>query len=283
MAVSASWLVVGTIHFPHYVEQKIDLNDCLRRIAQERVKIEKGEYIYTICTTEEVPSVGIAGLLLKFAKKSSEEVFNEETWTPREYGVEGKVIIGSRFLVGEGNLIVLEDRPPQLARTNFANRLEELLAEVVRNEFPIFELEVYFHKDPTRIQKFIKEHEVVSSIALTNIKIKNPLPRTEDVKEARKMITDVGMTKCEIENPKDGINKDGHLFKGFVNLSEEGQLDMEISAPKVDRSGKVTIDSFFTKLRLLRRRVEIEKGMRPFINAACKLLRTHLRRYQQDK
>jgi hypothetical protein len=274
---------VGTIHFPPYVNEKVDVSDCLRQIAQNHIKIVKGDYIYTICTIEDVPGVGVAGLLLKFAQKASEEVFNYDVWAPREYGVEDKVIIGSRFLVGEGNLIVLEDKPPQLARTNFANRLEELLAEVVREELPVFELDVYFHKDPTRIQKFITEHDVVSSIALTNIKIKNPLPRTKDVDTARSMIADMGMAKCEIENPKEGINKDGHLFRGFVNLSEEGQLDMEICAPKADRSGRVSIDSFLTKLKLLRRRVEIEKGMCPFINEAGKLLKTHLRRHQQDK
>lgn len=276
---SVSWLVVGTIHIPPYID--IDVKDCLRQIAEKQVTIEKKEYLYTICNVTEVENGAVAGLLLKFAKKASEEVFNYQIWAPREYGVSDKVITGSRFLVGESNQIVLEDKKPQLSRTNFASRLEDLLGEVVKSEYGgVFQLDVYFHKDPNRIQKFIREHKVVSSITLTNIKIKNPLPKTEGVADARVMIEDSRMTKCEIENPSSGINKEGNLFKGFVTLSEEGQLDLEIQAPRVDRSGRVSIDSFMSKLRLYRKRIDIRKDLGSFINEASQLLRDHLKRSQ---
>lgn len=275
---AVSWLVIGTLHYPKYLGE--DIVDCLDKIVKNRIVVERGEYLYTLCHVQtQANDKFVVGEMVKLTRESKEKYFDPKKWEPIEYEMHGKrLVISSRFLLGQNSIMVIEHKRPSLPRSTFANMLKELLSRVIDD--PVFTLDVTFHKNPTEIQTFIKEQDQILSISLSNILLKNPTFERRKIKKAEALIKEIGMTRGKLENPETGINKQGEVFEGFVGLAEQGQLDMTIQGRKdADRPG--TKRTLATKQRILIERIEIEGDLKSFTKAAWAFLKKHQERFHE--
>lgn len=224
---SVSWLVLGVIHLPkNYV--LYTLKDCLKLIAKNQITKKRGKFEYTICNMEERDSI-IYGELVRISLETKERYFDTRTWRLKYHDLQGRrTAVGSRFVLIDETMVI-EERTTHLPKTTFRNMLEELIRDVLKDQ--MFTLSIYFYKDERLIKAWIDDQDLLTTLAASNIKLKNIYHKRDKIQAALDLIEENKSTKVKIEN-ENGLNKDGGLVGGLIGLAEQGQLDLALSGAK---------------------------------------------------
>ena len=254
-------LVEGIVMLPSYiVREGRDIMHYVKKIIDRKISVSRGNFIYVLCKPEAIPlenggERALFSEMLKMSRSTKEQYFDEDSWLPvEEERPEKHIRTFSRFLLFEDGGVVLEDAYPQLSRNTFADMLEKLLHEAIKDEEAIFRIQVNFKKSEEEIHRFIDRCVVIRAVRFSGMAAPNPYDFGEEkINRARDLIKRTNSRVLLYENP-DGVNVGSDEISGGLGIVQAGIGDAKITGTAEDGEREI----LETKRRLRTKRVDIE-------------------------